>query len=104
MALRLVERFDELAEAAEQFADSILNWEEMKQIRKVIPALRRELDDEFGPNEVQYATLDALECATREKPYDALGASHEARHSFAAQLIQGPNRDVSGSDWDAAHS
>ena len=104
MALTPDLRFEHLAECAEKFADGAINWGGVKVVRKVMSSFRRELGDEFGPNEVKYATLDALDRASRLKPYDALGAVHEARHSFAARVCKGRERDFTRDEWDLAHN
>jgi len=85
MALSPDARFDALAECAEQFADDRLDWGQVKQLRKVIPAIRRELGDQFGPHEVRHHTLDSLDQVTQQKPYDALSAVHKSRTAFGAR-------------------
>src|SRR5437763_14943914 len=65
-------RFDQLADAAEQFADGRLNWNQVKIIRKALAAVRKELgDDIFGPDEAKHDVVEALEAATGPKPLGA---------------------------------
>jgi hypothetical protein len=77
-------RFEVLAEAAERFADGGISWEEMKAVRRALTAVRRELGEEFGPDEAKHSVVNALDCATAKTPYDALGAAQKAQYAFAA--------------------
>ena len=73
-----------LAEAAERFADGLLTWERMKKPRRILTTVRKELGDEFGPDEAKHAILDAFDQATGKTPLTALGADTEARYVSAA--------------------
>lgn len=84
MMLAPDERFAELADAADRFADGAIDWDKVKSVRRLIVLVRRELGEEFGPNEVKYQTLDALDHATRQKPYDAMNAHIKAAYAYAA--------------------
>ena len=48
--LTLDARLDRLADAAEQFADGVVTWDELKLIRRLLTTMRKELIDPFGPN------------------------------------------------------
>ncbi len=78
-------RFDQLADAAERFADRLLNWNGIKPIRKLLPVLRKSFGEEFGPERAQHEIVEALDAATGQKPIGALEASRLARYAIAAR-------------------
>jgi len=85
MALAPDARFDTLADAAERFADGCVSWDEMKAVRRVIKAVRKELGEEFGPNEARHDILKALDRAAGKTPLDACwDAAAKARYAFGA--------------------
>jgi hypothetical protein len=87
-------RLAAVADAAERFADDLVTWDEMKVVRRALPAVRKELGEAFGPDEAKHDALNALDLATVRKPVDVLGADSKARFAFAA---------VTRPDWDAGH-
>jgi hypothetical protein len=85
MALTPDPRLDTLAACAEQFADGGLIWDEVKKVRRTLTTIRKELGDRFfGPDEVRYDVLEALDHATAKNPVAPLGAPHRAQAAFAA--------------------
>jgi hypothetical protein len=95
LALAPDPRLDALADAAEQFADGALSWEEVKRSRRVLPRVRKELSGgPFGPHEVKYKVLHALDRASRRDAVKTFRAAEHARYAFAA---------LSRPDWDAGH-
>jgi hypothetical protein len=78
-----VPRLEPLATAAEQFADGVLAWDDMKKLRRVL-AVKEELGEEFGPDEAKHCLIAALDRATGKLPLTALGADEQARYAIAA--------------------
>ncbi len=79
-------RLDAVADAAEQFADSTLTWDDVKRVRQILTAVRKELGEKFGPDEARIDIVRALDDATQKKPLDALGACRHAEYAFAAAV------------------
>jgi len=77
-------RLEPVAVAAELFADEEIDWEAVKDARKGLAKIRKEIKDQFGPKESLYHTLDALDRATSRKPVDALGSDRLCTYAFAA--------------------
>ena len=84
MTLTPDERLETVAAGAEQFADELITWEEVKKVRRTIAQVRKELGERFGPDEAKYDVLIALDRASRQKPIAALGAAHDSGCAFAA--------------------
>jgi hypothetical protein len=78
-------RLDCLVASAEEFADDLIGWEDVKKVRRTIPQVRKELGERFGPDEAKYDVLIALDRALRQKPIATLGATEHARYAFAAR-------------------
>jgi hypothetical protein len=96
------DRYEGLADAAERFADGLVTWDEVKKARRVLTAIRKDTPgdvdvpdrslDAAAAGEAKHHILDALDRATQQKSYDALGASREVRYAFAG---------ASRPDWHA---
>jgi hypothetical protein len=83
MAVTPDERLESLAVGAEQFADGLLTWEEVKEIRRVLPLMRRE----FGRKPIilgrgMLATLEGLSLATSKTHTATLGAARAVQAAF----------------------
>jgi len=78
-------RLEPVADAAERFADAEINWDEVKRVRKVLATMRREIDDQFGPKEALFDVIEALDCATRKKSVEALGADTKCQYAYNSQ-------------------
>jgi hypothetical protein len=84
MALTPDARLEVLAACAEEFADGLLTWAEMKKRRRTLATVRKELGDTFGPDEAKHDVLDAFDDATGKEAIGALGADQKSRWVFAA--------------------
>jgi hypothetical protein len=98
MGLAKDDRLEPVAVAAERFADEEMGWEEVKQSRKVLTKIRKEIDDQFGPKETLYDTLDALNSASSRKPVDTLACHKPCTYAFAAVSRRSHAHDA----WDRA--
>jgi hypothetical protein len=85
-------RLDELAATAERFADELVTWDEMKRARRVLTVYRKELGEQFGPDEVKHRVCAAFDLATAKEPITALGADEDVASAFAA--VARPKFDV----------
>jgi hypothetical protein len=77
-------RLEALAACAEDFAEGLVTWDEVKKVRRTLATIRKELGDTFGPDEAKHDVLDALDCATLKEAIGALGAEQKAQFAFAA--------------------
>src|SRR5687768_5275265 len=64
-------RLEPLVAAAEQFADGVIAWDEMKKLRRVLAAVKKELGEEFGTDEAKHSLLAALDRAMGKLPLAA---------------------------------
>jgi hypothetical protein len=86
-------RLETLAACAEHYADGLVTWDDVKNARRDILLIRKQLGARFfGPDEVMYDVLEALDVATKQTSTAPLGACHKAQLAFAA---------VSRPDYDA---
>jgi hypothetical protein len=77
-------RLESIVAGAEQFADGLLTWDALKLIRRTLSKVRRELGEEFGPDEAKHKVLDALDHVTQQVAYESVGADQKAQFAFAA--------------------
>src|SRR5262245_52398677 len=61
-------RLDCLVASAEEFADELIGWEDVKRVRRTVTQVRKELGEQFGPDEAKHEILNALDRALQQKP------------------------------------
>ena len=86
MALDPDVRFEPLATCAEQFADALLTWADVKERRRVISLMLKERGGTYGRvgQSAQLQTLLALNRATDKTHIATLRAASDAQRAFAA--------------------
>ena len=92
-------RLVRLLEAAERFADGQIDAAELKQARKVLTAIRKEVGSNwFGPLEALNDAAKALDHATHSNPVKALSANEPCYGAVAALTRKSRKRNA----WEAA--
>jgi hypothetical protein len=66
-------RLETVAACAEQFADGLMTWDEMKKVRRTLATVRKELGELFGPDEAKHDVVKGLDHAAGKAPVAPLG-------------------------------
>jgi hypothetical protein len=75
------QRLEVLAACAEQFADGLLTWNEVKKVRRTLTRIRKELHETAGSDTKTY-TLGALEGVTARAPLASLNVIRATQYAI----------------------
>ena len=81
------ERLQPVVEAVEAFADELIGWDEVRGVRRILSAIKKDLGPDCqGPRKTLDLTTRALDNAIAKKPSSALYADETCRYAYRASF------------------